>query len=82
MEGFILADLVEAKLQRFDEEVVLGLGVWGHDLFHDRRERLHLGQRLEPRRNRFDMVEQIVKHRVFRHQDFGDFHDATMLPSK
>ncbi len=82
VERFVLADLLKAVFQRLDEQVVLGFGVRRHDLVHQRREQFHLAQRFQPRRDGLDVVKQIVKHRVFRHQDLRDFHDAKILPSK
>jgi hypothetical protein len=56
-----------------------------HHLIHKGGERFDLAYGLEFGDGRLDVIEQMVKHRVFGAQDVGDFHGsgkANCLPCK
>ena len=74
-----LPDLRQAMLQRFHQQIVLGPGVRAHEHLQRGGQQFDLRQRLEARRGLFDMIEQIVEHHVFRHQNFRDFHGCIGL---
>ena len=74
MKRLLVPDLVEAMFQRINEQFVLRVLVRRHDLVNEPRDRFHLRQRLELGRRLLDLIEQMVKHRMFRAQDVGDFH--------
>jgi len=46
-----------------------------HNLVHQLCQRLHLSQRFEAGHGGFDMIEQMMKHRVFGPQNTCDLHD-------
>jgi hypothetical protein len=52
------------------------MGMGRVNFVHQHAQGLHFGERLEFRHAGFDVIEQIMEHRVFRAQDVGDFHDA------
>ena len=71
-----LPDLRQAMLQRFHQQFVLGPGVCAHERLQRGRQQFDLRQRLEAWHGLLDVIEQIVEHHVFRHQNFRDFHGS------
>jgi hypothetical protein len=74
MKRLLVPDLVEAMFQRRDEQFVLRVRMRRHDFVQQQRERFHLRRRLELRRVRLNVIEQVMEHRVFRAQNVGDLH--------
>ncbi len=74
VKRFLLADLIEAMFQRFHEQIVLGFGVRFVDLFDRCGQRLDFGECFQARHHRFDVVEQVMEHRMFCAQDVSNFH--------
>lgn len=74
MKRLALTDLLEAMLQWFDEQFILGLRVRRHDFLGERGEGFNFGDSLEFGDDGFDVVEQVMKHGVFGAEDVSDLH--------
>ena len=52
-----VADLLETMFQRRDEQFILRVRMGTMQRFHGRGQQLHLGERPDPRRGRFNVIE-------------------------
>ena len=65
VKSFLLPHLVEIMFERLNEQIVLRLGMWRVQFFHEDGEAFHLGERLDVRHGRLNVVKKIMEHRMF-----------------
>ena len=75
VEGLALAEVIDAVLQRVEQQGVFDLTVRGQHGDHDVAHRAHFADGFRFWQRLFEVVEKIVEDDVFGEQGFGDFHE-------